>query len=294
MSEKRLPPPDQPARDRIVADLDTNMLVEAGAGSGKTKSLVDRMLSLVDRGTPVEHMAAVTFTRKAAAELRERFQEELEKRQVLERDRGHTEAFTRYDRALRDLDGAFLGTIHAFCARLLREHPFEAGLDPAFQELTDPEFQQHLRTFWERLLERAVREEEPGFEALRAVAVDARDLFGAFRRLCEFPDVSFPVDEMALPDAAPCRRELRRLLKEAERLMPTQEPEPEWDKLQRLIRRLLFLQRVYDWDDLSHFMNVLDEVKAQGVVQKRWSDTSAGKAAAKVLERSGRRSSRRE
>ena len=69
---------DQAARDRIAADLDTNMLVEAGAGSGKTTSLVGRMHALVMRGEPVERIAAVTFTRKAANELRERFQLRLD------------------------------------------------------------------------------------------------------------------------------------------------------------------------------------------------------------------------
>src|SRR6185437_13262576 len=71
---------DAAARERIRTDLDCNMLVEAGAGSGKTTSLVGRMCSLVMQGEPVERIAAVTFTRKAANELRERFQNELERR----------------------------------------------------------------------------------------------------------------------------------------------------------------------------------------------------------------------
>jgi len=71
-------PPDQPARLRIVEDLERNLLVEAGAGSGKTTSLVDRMVALVrNRACTVDRIAAVTFTRKAAAELRQRFQVKL-------------------------------------------------------------------------------------------------------------------------------------------------------------------------------------------------------------------------
>jgi len=74
-------PPDQANRDRIATDLETNLLVEAGAGSGKTTAMVGRMAELIRTGrAEVDEIAAVTFTRKAAAELRERFQEHLEKK----------------------------------------------------------------------------------------------------------------------------------------------------------------------------------------------------------------------
>ena len=76
---ERWTPPDQAARERILHDLDTNILVEAGAGSGKTTAMVGRMIQLIRTGNAhVEEIAAVTFTRKAAAELKERFQEQLE------------------------------------------------------------------------------------------------------------------------------------------------------------------------------------------------------------------------
>ena len=72
-------PPDQPARDAILGDLDTTFLVEAAAGTGKTTCMVGRMIALVREGRcPVENLAAVTFTRKAGAELRTRFQAALE------------------------------------------------------------------------------------------------------------------------------------------------------------------------------------------------------------------------
>ena len=77
----------------------------------------------------------MTFTRKAASELRERFQAGLE-RALRESERG-TEERARYERALGELDRSFLGTIHSFCARLLRERPLEVGLDPDFQEISE-------------------------------------------------------------------------------------------------------------------------------------------------------------
>ena len=146
-------PRDQAARDRIRTDLATNLLVEAGAGSGKTTSLVDRMLEHVITGTPVERLTAVTFTRKAANELRERFQVRLE-REIRESPPG-SEQRLRCERALREIDRAFLGTIHSFCARLLRERPLEVGLDPNFQEVSEDAWEELTLRFWRRWVERA-------------------------------------------------------------------------------------------------------------------------------------------
>lgn len=79
---------DDKARKQIRDDLNTTFLVEAGAGSGKTRSLVDRMIALLREGTcSIETLAAVTFTRKAAAELQERFQTTLERAYVEVRER---------------------------------------------------------------------------------------------------------------------------------------------------------------------------------------------------------------
>ena len=135
----RLPFPDAQARDRIVSDLEANLLVEAGAGSGKTTALVARLVTLISTGTAtVDEIAAVTFTRKAAAELRERFQAEVEIALAMERAKESPDDLIR-DRlahALDEIDRAFVGTIHSFCGRLLRERPLDAGLDPGFQELS--------------------------------------------------------------------------------------------------------------------------------------------------------------
>jgi ATP-dependent helicase/nuclease subunit A len=127
------PPPDAPARLRIVTELDRNLLVEAGAGSGKTHELAARMAAGIANGTyELERMAAVTFTRKAAAELRGRFQLALETELAAyagrtdstgQTDLWSAEPITRLRTALANLERFFAGTIHAFCARLLRERP---------------------------------------------------------------------------------------------------------------------------------------------------------------------------
>src|SRR6266487_999242 len=100
------------------------VFVSAGAGTGKTAVLVERVVRAVcDRGIDVDSILVITYTRRAAGELRTRIRAALAER-------------GRPDLA-RELDGAWISTIHGFCLRLLKAYPFEAGLDPRFRELDD-------------------------------------------------------------------------------------------------------------------------------------------------------------
>jgi ATP-dependent exoDNAse (exonuclease V) beta subunit len=100
------------------------VFVSAGAGTGKTAVLVERVVRAVtERGLDVDSILVITYTRRAAGELRTRIRAALA-------DRG------RHDLA-RELDGAWISTIHGFCARLLRAYPIAAGLDPRFRELDE-------------------------------------------------------------------------------------------------------------------------------------------------------------
>ncbi|HZP57535.1 MAG TPA: UvrD-helicase domain-containing protein [Dehalococcoidia bacterium] len=128
-------PQDQRVRDEIRTRIDENMCVEAGAGTGKTSVLVDRIEQIIAAGrAPVDRIVAITFTEKAAAELAGRVRDRLEQRRACESD---PEIRARVELALRDAGRAHIETIHAFAASLLRERPVEAMLDPGFRVLTD-------------------------------------------------------------------------------------------------------------------------------------------------------------
>ncbi|MGE5454360.1 MAG: UvrD-helicase domain-containing protein, partial [Methylocystaceae bacterium] len=136
---------DQEARCQIREQLTTSLFVEAGAGSGKTSSLVARVVALVTSGqAKLTEIAVVTFTRKAAGELRERLQIELETATRVQTG----EAQARLKIALSDLNSCFIGTIHSFCATLLRERPVEAGLSPDFVEIEGAEEQNLEARAW--------------------------------------------------------------------------------------------------------------------------------------------------
>ncbi len=97
--------------------------IEASAGTGKTTQLIDHVLRCVESGTSLSRIVAVTFTHAAAGDMKLRLREKLDQA-------GMSSA---------ELELAFVGTIHSFCARLLRERPVEARVDPHFSELAEEE-----------------------------------------------------------------------------------------------------------------------------------------------------------
>jgi ATP-dependent helicase/nuclease subunit A len=287
---RALPLPDAEARHVIQSDLDTNLLVEAGAGSGKTTELVARMVALVESGTAgVEAIAAVTFTRKAAAELRERFQSRLEARagEVAESP-DRDERLPLVTKALEDIDRAFIGTIHSFCARLLRERPLDVGLDPAFQELAAEEREPFRRRYWESYIERLTRDAAPTLEELSNAGLRPGQLYGLFDQLVDNPDVEFPASETDPPagsELAAARTELDEIVSAGVELMPAREPEMGWDSLQKKLRTLAFTRDVTGWSDAPDFFDALlrickDGPKGHAIVQKRWKDKAMAKALA--------------
>ena len=152
MSAATPPLADQAARDRIASDLGSTLFVEAGAGSGKTRALVERVIALIGSGVAMENIAAITFTEKAGAELRDRIRDRLHSP-----DARDALGAAAAEAALGQLDGAAVGTLHSFAQRLLSEHPVEAGLPPSVEVLDDIgsqiEFDLRWRDFLEALLD---------------------------------------------------------------------------------------------------------------------------------------------
>ncbi|HTI38520.1 MAG TPA: UvrD-helicase domain-containing protein [Vicinamibacterales bacterium] len=126
---------DAAARDAIANALDDTLVVEAAAGTGKTTELVKRIVATISTGrAQVRSIVAVTFTEKAAGELK------LRLREALDDARARATADDERDRlneALRSLEEAAVSTIHGFCAELLRERPVEARIDPLFSVLAE-------------------------------------------------------------------------------------------------------------------------------------------------------------
>jgi ATP-dependent exoDNAse (exonuclease V) beta subunit len=155
---------DAAARAAVRDDLAGTLFLEAGAGSGKTTSLVDRFVALVAAGIPADRIAAITFTEKAAGELSDRVRQALE----------HSG-----DQAALDLlDRAAIGTLHAFAQRILNEHPIEAGLPPRLEVLDEISSQLAFEDRWDAFVDQLLEDDaiEVPFRMLLACGIDLRHL----------------------------------------------------------------------------------------------------------------------
>jgi ATP-dependent exoDNAse (exonuclease V) beta subunit len=138
-------PTDDAARQAIRSRLDATVFVEAGAGTGKTTELVRRVVNLVRAGGSMARIAAITFTEKAAAELRDRIRIELE--------RAAASGDEACAVAVEELDEAPIQTLHAFAQRILATHPLDAGLPPGFEVVSETESSVSFADRWAEQLD---------------------------------------------------------------------------------------------------------------------------------------------
>jgi ATP-dependent helicase/nuclease subunit A len=276
---------DQESRRVIRDELLTNILVEAGAGSGKTQMLAERMAAGVASGAyQIEHMAAVTFTRKAASELRGRFHIALEKqRRDIERlpdPALRLSTARRVEAALSNLERFFAGTIHSFCARLLRERPVESGVSPGFTELDERQDLELRKRAWRDFVTSTGSAGDATMMALLEAEVRPKDLDAAFATICLNEDVEFPTGRADCPDPQAARQALEQFWKELRRHLPSKIEAATTCPIQRAAREFrgqLDVSR-YRLDRPSVVASLLATWDCESkITQKWWADSPAEK-----------------
>lgn len=141
-------PKDQYERNIISTEFNKNIFVEAGAGAGKTTELINRIINqLLNTEITTDQIVVITFTKKAANELTERFIKSL-RETIEEEEQSQTRINNKLQQAYENRDKIFIGTIHSFCAKLLKEQPFYSGLGFSFTEIDEEEERRHLSKLW--------------------------------------------------------------------------------------------------------------------------------------------------
>jgi ATP-dependent helicase/nuclease subunit A len=244
---ERSPTPEQRA---AIEARGHDVLLEAGAGSGKTGVMVERYCRLVvDEGVSPDAVLAVTFTDKAAAELRARVRAELSRRAS-----GSGAKAVRAAALLSTIGGAWITTIHGFCNRVLAAHPVAAGVDPGFRVLDQPEAERAAREAFDTALAWFLAGGEPAreetvaaydLEGLRAVIVAGHDELrsrGVAAPSLPDPPATDPAEALAaaIEAAGECLEELkegdgkRAALEEALARLTAPGPPPSLTELEAL------------------------------------------------------------
>ena len=154
-------------KQQAALDCTRNIAVTAGAGTGKTFILVERYLDiLINHDTDIRQVLAITFTRKAAAEMMKRVAERLNRLLQVEQSDKKREHLVH----IRDyLSAAYISTIHSFCARILREYPVEAGIDPDFVQLNDIQYEILFKETFDETLGELGSDEESWLDLFRFI-----------------------------------------------------------------------------------------------------------------------------
>lgn len=207
-------PIDQGARSRAVSERNRSLLVEASAGTGKTHAIVETIVEVCVRRVPrlpLTRVAAVTFTEKAAGELQDRVRRRLAGIVASPEETDAARGAAR--ESLEEIDRAQVGTIHAFCASLLRERPIEAGLVPAFRMLLPEASAALARAVWDEWWREEVAERPAGAlgtalrRGLKLVGGEEETTIAALA--ADLYDKRSRVQDARLPDADPGRHGAR-------------------------------------------------------------------------------------
>ena len=273
-------PTDEAARERARTDFATSLVLEAGAGTGKTTLLVDRIEALVRSGTArLDQVAAVTFTENAATTMKLRLRERLERAraEAREPERGRAAA------ALDTLERAAISTIHALCAALLQERPLECGVVPAFRVADEAETELLFADAWEEwLADRLVLGDDVLPEALdRGIPLEGEgpwgertSLRGLARVLVEQRDLE-PLRAAGAVDPPAWRRELLERAGRARALVAEVQA---GDLLAAKLKELVAFaegSRFFEGRDLAAHLTALPEVPRNFGHKPRWPSPEA-------------------
>jgi ATP-dependent exoDNAse (exonuclease V) beta subunit len=246
-------------RQLIRTALDDTLIVEAAAGTGKTTELVARIVLLLQTGrATITDIVAVTFSEKAAGELKLRLREEIEKARLAARP-GSADA-ARLDAAVLAFEEAHISTIHGFCAELLRERPVEARIDPAFEVFTEGASERLFNEAFNEWMERALQ--SPGEGVRRSLR---RPRFVSW--WSDSDESDGPIERL--------RRAGRELLQWRDHLAPWKHPQ--WDREETIDR---VLQSVLEFAEMTATPIFDRDVLYQDTASFRRSAAEIARAAA--------------
>ncbi|MDH4301586.1 MAG: UvrD-helicase domain-containing protein, partial [Nitrospira sp.] len=291
--------PDRLARQSAETTFDRNVVVVAGAGTGKTTLLVNRLVHLLMKEpnpVPITQVVALTFTNKAATEMKVRLRERLTTLAQLQADSlrasdggsvSRSDLQERYGlssdtivarahTALHELEKAQIGTLHSFAAHLLRLHPLESGVDPDFKEDDGLRFEEQFTTAWDCWLDQELSragQHHPLWQlVLSSATLDAvRSL--AYSLCSELVDLDILQQQLASTTVSPAMSDwMQHMSAQAEQLLSEQD-RPKRRKVEQMLAAAASVMRLVADKGLTGRQDATTE-------EGEWLDKDLGSAVA--------------
>ncbi len=287
-----------PAQHQAISIHDRNLIVVAGAGSGKTRVLVERFIALLEEHPdwPLNALVAITFTKKAAGEMRDRVRREIEKRAQQALKEGESAANALWSGRLQTMDSARIGTIHSLCETILRANAAAAGIAPDFEVLDEMDAQLLLGEVIDAVFQKIGEEDANPLAKLFALYDDftIRELFLRDGLIgADWPDS--PPDLMSFWEGLwqqGLELALQRLAADADFALAMQWQPPSGhfpasgDKLGEMWAQVHALSFASDIPPHDRYQNLkkLAAIKLTGGSQKKWGDEETLKEAKRILD----------
>lgn len=286
--ENVVPLKDSEMRKTAQTHIKSTLFMEAGAGTGKTHILIERIFSIIEQGlADIDEIAAITFTEKAAAEMVVRLRDRLER--TIGDKTAPLEMRERCRVNLKKFERNKVSTIHSFCKYLLQEKPFEAGVDPSFN-IDDELCRDLFESSWNSRLEDELQSESsPLKNALRAGVTPASLLKTARfiydnRDLFEIPYAGGSAGDYSLKDFIELLKEsAARLSQLAEKC--SSRDDKSLEEMQKLQKAVGILDEASQ-DEYDSIILSLDKFKGKGS-QKNWYDKNACKEQKEIFNHLG-------
>ena len=264
------PMSDREARRAAETTFDRNVVVVAGAGTGKTTLLVNRLIHLLmkePQPVSITQTVALTYTNKAATEMKVRLRERLtvlSQSSAASADPSHggsvavedlrlrygltaDDVATRAGAALRDLEKAQIGTVHGFAAHLLRLYPLEAGVDPAFREDDGLRFNETFQMGWEVWIDRELGREGTQHHRWRMLleSTTLEQLRGLTYALCsDLIDVGALFDQVGSEPDKPLMEWIDGIRRRAQNLLDVHD-RPKRRKIEQMLAGAISLMTLF-------------------------------------------------
>ena len=191
----------------------------------------------------------------------------------------------KYTKCTFNLEQIYIGTIHSFCSKILRERPVEAGVDPEFEEIEEEKDYFYAEQAWSDFIDYSNENGDKTLKLMEEYGIEINDLKDTYHSFIQYSDVEIETADIAKPDFSEAKRAISLFLSLFKDILPQKAPAKGWDGLQSILRKSITYINSGYLNSNRLFVRILNEMnKTFEIVQNRWPDGNGKECREKMLQ----------